>query len=623
MSLRDLHPPPMPASANPDAQRERDRLHCMVESLCDVLSSHLSTEALLERAVEQAMAMTGASGAVVELVDGDELEYVSTCGSALPHRGLRLQRDHSLSGLAVEQRALQYARDIREDRRVDRAACERVGARSMMVMPLFHGGLALGVLKVVSPEPGAFDQTDEYALRLSAGLVGGVIGHQLILDENRRLLEDRGAALAQAATVLEASPAAIIVHDLDGTVRLWNGAAEALLGWSAADVVGRAPPHVDDEDRVRFDEFSRRVAAEGAASEIGRRRRRDGTAIDVRVSGAPLRDGQGRVTGIVRTLEDVSTQRAHADALRAAADRLRAVTDQSHRAFASSNATGRVIEWNPAAERMFGWTRAEALMRRFDELILPEASSHREALRAALEDGRGLPGARRVELLACHRDGSPVRVELSISAATVEGGPVFDAFIDDISARAPAGPAHVPLRLDALTGLPNHAACHARIEAALERSGRAPGGIALAIVNLDGFRSINDLFGQANGDAVLQEAARRLAGAVRGNDTVARLRADEFAILAEGLRDAPSDVDAIMAKVAAALDEPATIRGMPLPMQASCGVALHESTDDSADTLVQRARDAVARAKHAGGRRVEVAATAQPGLFDAARPPGA
>jgi diguanylate cyclase (GGDEF)-like protein len=155
---------------------------------------------------------------------------------------------------------------------------------------------------------------------------------------------------------------------------------------------------------------------------------------------------------------------------------------------------------------------------------------------------------------------------------------------------------------DGLTGLVNRALFAERTADAV-RSSRAdalPGGLALALIDLDDFKAINDRLGHAVGDALLVEVAERLRATVRPGDVVARLGGDEFAVLlpgaarAETARIAEAFIDALAAPVRAA--------GYELLVQASIGVARHTPDCDASD-LLRRADMAMYAAKELGKSR--------------------
>src|SRR5262249_11996764 len=126
---------------------------------------------------EKAFRITGATGAIVELAEGDEMVYRAVAGAAQGQLGLRLSRSKSLSGLCVSTATTLYCEDSELDDRVDRQACRKVGLRSMIVVPLIHHGEAVGVLKVFSDAPLAFGENDSYVLGLMSDLIAAAMFH--------------------------------------------------------------------------------------------------------------------------------------------------------------------------------------------------------------------------------------------------------------------------------------------------------------------------------------------------------------------------------------------------------------------------------------------------------------
>jgi len=148
---------------------------------------------------------------------------------------------------------------------------------------------------------------------------------------------------------------------------------------------------------------------------------------------------------------------------------------------------------------------------------------------------------------------------------------------------------------DPLTDLPNRALLHERLEQAILRSFRDEKGLALLIVDLDGFKEINDAYGHHAGDQVLQEVASRLKGTLRSSDTVARLGGDEFAVLLPATDVNRAELAA--RKVLHDLEHPFTADGRAVTASASIGIAgfpIHAATSQE---LMQRADAAMYTAK--------------------------
>lgn len=152
---------------------------------------------------------------------------------------------------------------------------------------------------------------------------------------------------------------------------------------------------------------------------------------------------------------------------------------------------------------------------------------------------------------------------------------------------------------DALTGLPNRVLLADRLGQALARDARDGRATALMVVDLDGFKSVNDTFGHAAGDELLAALGQRLAHTLRGEDTIARLGGDEFAVVAAGLTH-PADAGAVARKVLDSLQEPIAVGGREVRMGASLGVAVAPDDGRDAAVLLANADLAMYRSKHGG-----------------------
>ena len=153
---------------------------------------------------------------------------------------------------------------------------------------------------------------------------------------------------------------------------------------------------------------------------------------------------------------------------------------------------------------------------------------------------------------------------------------------------------------DALTGLPNRPLFYDRLAVALAGARRQDIQLAVMSVDLDGFKHVNDSLGHPAGDALLKEAARRLAGCLRASDTVSRFGGDEFVLLI-GDVGGPGDALTVAAKILAAFREPFQLADQEARVSASIGVALSPAHGREIEELVHRSDEALYRAK-AGGR---------------------
>jgi len=161
-----------------EAQRAR-MLDRLVQTQSAIALSDFAFDDVLHTVVDEALALTGGDAAVVELPEGDDLVYRAVAGSAEEFYGLRVPANGSASGDCLARLEPLVIPDTETDDRVDREACRKVGARSMVIAPLIHAGRAAGVLKVYSAQPGAVGVNEARIL----GLLGNVIGTGLARAE--------------------------------------------------------------------------------------------------------------------------------------------------------------------------------------------------------------------------------------------------------------------------------------------------------------------------------------------------------------------------------------------------------------------------------------------------------
>lgn len=152
---------------------------------------------------------------------------------------------------------------------------------------------------------------------------------------------------------------------------------------------------------------------------------------------------------------------------------------------------------------------------------------------------------------------------------------------------------------DMLTGLPNRAMFHDRLEQELKKADRNGTPLALLLIDLDRFKEVNDSYGHALGDLLLQEAARRMVECVRESDTVARLGGDEFTVVLPQLADV-RHAEEVARKIVTTLSASFDLRGKPASVSASIGIALYPRDATSVDKLLKVADQAMYLAKKNG-----------------------
>jgi diguanylate cyclase (GGDEF)-like protein len=193
-------------------------------------------------------------------------------------------------------------------------------------------------------------------------------------------------------------------------------------------------------------------------------------------------------------------------------------------------------------------------------------------------------------------------MDIARMLADVAVGYVVMAHDRDVARIARDHAAHTATH-DALTGLPNRALLHDRLDHALAAWRRRPEHLAVLFVDLDGFKTVNDTHGHLVGDRVLIDVAHRLSSVLRTGDTLARFGGDEFVILCEGLPSEKESMDhavhAVLDRIHAVLDEPVHVGETTVHVAASVGVAVADEHADTADGLLAGADADMYRSKSA------------------------
>lgn len=252
----------------------REQLMAIIAMQTEIAKLGPDLYGVMQLVAEECMRLVNAGGAVVELAEGDEMVYRSATGSAAGMLGLRLKRNSSLSELCVELASPLYCADSETDERVDREACRKVGVRSMVVVPLIHGNEVVGVLKVLSAEPAAFDEQDTRLLGQISELVAATMfyaGKYGVDELFKQATTDYLTQLANRALFYDhlraeislcqrkAGHFSIVMIDMDGLKPIndlyGHAAGDAALIALAVRIAGQAR-EMDTVARLGGDEFA-------------------------------------------------------------------------------------------------------------------------------------------------------------------------------------------------------------------------------------------------------------------------------------------------------------------------------------------------------------------------------
>ena len=194
---------------------------------------------VMQAIVQERSVMPQSNGIVVELRDGDQLYYAAASGTSAAQIGLRLALNASLSGLSILTGEPQHCVDSHQDGRVNRAACDRVGLRSMIVVPIPHQGQTVGVLKYHASEPHAFDEEDMLIAHLLVGPIA--VGFSSIAEADAI----RAKVDLQTVIRLKDDLVSNISHELRTPITSISGSLALLRGGTAGELPPRAVPLID------------------------------------------------------------------------------------------------------------------------------------------------------------------------------------------------------------------------------------------------------------------------------------------------------------------------------------------------------------------------------------------
>ena len=286
----------------------------------------------------------------------------------------------------------------------------------------------------------------------------------------------------------------------------------------------------------------------------------------------------------------------------------------SRDAFIEIDSSAIITEWSPRAGEILGWTRDEAVGRVLTDFVLDAEigrvvftdmdTVYADMLRRPDQAVRVLEN-QGVELT--HKDGHPVLVTGTIFATAHGQNYRIAGLFHDLGEemRADEALAHAHLH-DSLTGLPNRTLFSYRLAYAVAKARGVPGAVAVVLLDLDRFKTINDTLGHDVGDAMLETVAERLREADRDASLIARFGGDEFLALYErGAGDANRPATAFAERALAALRDPFVVRDTEVFLTASVGVALNTEAVNESTMLLSNAESAMYQAKQRGGSSIQ------------------
>ena len=282
-------------------------------------------DGVLAAGVRHALELVGADGAAYEAAEADDLVYRAAAGTAAAHLGLRVNQHRSLSGLCLRAGEPLVCADADTDDRVDAAACRRVGARSLAVVPLWHRGRVDGVLKVLDARPGVFGDAEVASLRLIAGAVAAGLSGAAEAQAQEALRASEGRFRLLAETI----PQLAWTARPDGHIFWYNRRWYEYTGTTPADMEGWGWQAVHDPAELPrvLTHWQASLATGEPFDLVFPLRGADGAFRPFLTRVNPFRDAAGDILLWFGTNTDISEQVRAETALRASEGRFRQLAD--------------------------------------------------------------------------------------------------------------------------------------------------------------------------------------------------------------------------------------------------------------------------------------------------------
>lgn len=283
----------------------------------------------------------------------------------------------------------------------------------------------------------------------------------------------------------------------------------------------------------------------------------------------------------------------------------KAIVDNISDSVVITNSLGNICLANEATEKLLGYSKNELNGRNVNIVMSgSDKVNHDRYIARYLKSGEsGILGIGPRELVAKHKNGEGIEIELAISEFNNDESNYFVGIMRDIRARKELQTELERLAWhDRLTGLPDRGLLCDRVEHAISFASRQKKTLALLFIDLDGFKAVNDSYGHKAGDHVIVTMAERMTSHVRECDTVARIGGDEFVVLLDDIKY--ENITIVANKILKHLNKLVKFEGNNINLSGSIGVSRYPENGDKFDILLNAADQAMYRAKKSGKNKI-------------------
>src|SRR6202790_2636075 len=401
-------------------------------------------------------------------------------------------------------------------------------------------------------------------------------------------------------------------NDADWTMEFVSDGFERLTGYRASDILLNHRLRFEDiihpDDRALMHKAMAEVEGEGEPFDVEYRIiHADSSLRWVWERGIGVCDGSPQPIAYEGLIQDITARKLAEQAVVEAERRYRGIFDNAIEGIFRTSADGHFMEANPALARICGVDSVDELVKSCRDIgaqiyVDPE----RRAKFMHLISVRGSVSGFESQIF--RKNGDVIWVSENARAVVDDKGNVhaYEGMLADITERKLyQARIEQQANYDTLTGLANRSLLQDRLQQSMLACSAYGSRLAVAFIDLDRFKFINDSLGHHIGDELLKCIAKRLSSCVREIDTVARLGGDEFVLLISEQAAGPDSLRKVMERVLAVVAEPWVIEQGEFNVTASVGVARYPDDGSAAPTLLKHADSAMYRAKDRGRNRVQ------------------
>ncbi|NOT11903.1 MAG: EAL domain-containing protein [Methylococcaceae bacterium] len=327
----------------------------------------------------------------------------------------------------------------------------------------------------------------------------------------------------------------------------------------------------------------------------------DGSIRWVQESGGPLFNEEGKLEALEGFIQDVTRRKHSEQVAQEAENRYRSIFENAIEGIYQTTPSGQYLNFNPALARIYGYDSTEDLLQSICDIqkqLYVDTCMREEYIALMKAHGH----VYNFEAQVFRKNGDIIWITENAHEVHDADGKLlyYEGTVEDISERKNyEHQIKYQATHDSLTGLPNRTILCDRLQQCMNASDRSGRELAVAFIDLDQFKLINDSMGHHVGDNLLITMAKRLSSCLRESDTVVRLGGDEFVLLLNSSHKI-EDIAHCMHRILTAVAEPCLIEGRDFVVSCSIGIGLYPGDGADPNTLLKNADSAMYKAKQLG-----------------------